>query len=309
MRRTALVLSLLVSVGWIASHLAAQEAPETAKPKQARKKQPRSRPKREKPLLRGEYAIMAAACELSQDQQKRIADMLAMREKELAEPNEKVKAAAAERVKAKTSRDKEAMEKATARWRAAVAERTKLWKQWSRDILGVLTPEQQAKWHEFTVMRQIKRQFAGAEFTPEQLDRIKSAYVELSTGVDMDDDKARRQAMARLTARIREQILTEDQKLAVALNIVKRPYRKVKLTEDQAQRIKAAYLEFVAGVDPKEPKARGAAMKKLSDHIMQQILTDEQREAMKRKPARAKASGGEAKTKPRPTPTTMPASQ
>jgi len=293
-------------VSWMAPHLAAQEGTEATRPKQDRKKQRKERPKREKPLLRGEYGIMAATCELSRDQQKKIAEMLATREKEMAGPDEKVKAAAAERQKAKSSQDKEAMEKATAQWRAAVAERTKIWKQWSRDILGVLTPEQQAQWQEFNVMRQIKRQFAGAEFTPEQLDRIKSAYVELSTGVDMDDPKAEKQAMAKLAARIREQILTEQQRLAVALNIVKRPYQKVKLTEDQAEKIKAAYLEFVAGVDAKKPKARGAAMKKLSDHIMQQILTDEQREAMKKKPARGKAPGGEGKAKQRPTPTTMP---
>lgn len=291
MKRLALMLAVVASLGLAPGAVWAQKGAETPKPKSRPKK---DRPKRVRSLLRGEYFIMTKVCQLSLEQQKKIAELAAQRNKEQKQIQEKLKAARAARAEARKSKDKDAIKKADAGYRKVAAERSEISKKWRKQILGELEPEQRATWQEFTVVREIKRRLPGVKLTQDQQDKLKAAYVERTTGVDLADEKARRAAVMKLTAHVMVKIITEQQRQTIRLEHIKRRFRRAKLTEEQLGQVKAALAEQTASADPADAKALNAAMKKLNDHVQEQILTDQQRQAMKpkprKKPAPAKAA-------------------
>jgi len=194
MKRLAVVLAAIVALGWTAgSAWAQEEQPETPKPKKERreKKERKERPKPKQPLLRGEYGIMVSVCKLDEEGQKKIAEILTQRDAATKEFNPKRKAAREKLAEARKSGDKDAVKTAQAEAHQLEAEYQKAWKKWQADILGVLTPEQNAKWQEFTFLRDIKGRLPGVKLTDDQLDKVKAAYVEHTTGVDLTDAKAR----------------------------------------------------------------------------------------------------------------------
>lgn len=298
MKRLTLALAVLASLGIAPRAVWAQEGAETPKPKSRPKK---DGPKRVKPLLRGEYFIMTKVCQLSLQQQKKIAKLAAQSKKAQQEIYEKLKAARAARAEARKSKDKDAIKKADAGYRKVAAERSEISKKWRKQIQGELEPEQRATWQEFTVVREIKRRLPGVKLTQDQQDKLKAAYVEQTTGVDLADEKARRAAVMKLAAHVMTKIITEQQRQIIRLEHIKRRFRRAKLTEEQLGQIKAALAKQTAGADPTDVKAWNAGMKKLNDHVQEQILTDEQRQAMKPKP-RKKPARAKATEQPKPKP-------
>lgn len=283
MKRLALVLAVVASLGFSVAALRAQEGAETPEPK---KKQIKEKPKPKKPLLRGEYGMMARVCQLSEEQQKKIAEMVPERGREQNQINEKLKAAKAALAEVRKGKDKEAIKKAQDDQRKLLDERNENAKKWQTKILGVLEPEQKAKWLEFTVIRRIKSRFPKVKFTDDQEDKLKAAYVAQTTGVDLTEEKARRLAVNKLVGHVRAKILTDQQRQEMVVGQIQGQFRRAELTEAQIGEINAAYAEQTKGVDPGDEKAWGTAMGKLSRHVRQEILTDAQREAMKRKPPR-----------------------
>ena len=303
MKRLALLLAVTACLSWTAGSVRAQEEPQPPGPK---KKVVKERPKPKKPLLRGTHAQMAKVCELSEEQQKKIAELEAERRKELKPLAEKTKAAKTALAEARKTKDKDAIKKANEGMRAANAAYQGASKKWWQEILGVLSQEQRAKWYEHVVMNTVKGRFKAANLTDDQLEKIKAAYLEHTTGVDLADDKARGKAIAKLSAHITKSVLTPEQREALVVGTIKRQYRKIKLTDQQLEKIQAAYAEHTKGVDPADEKAWRAASKKLSDHVHNQILTEEQRQAMKPK----KKPGPEKKAdKPKPKPAEKPAQE
>ncbi len=296
MRRLALVLAAAAMLGWPAGSAFAQEKGPSKAPKTKRKGSTRPKPK--KPLLRGEYFIMTKVCDLSEAQQVKIAELVKQRQEAFSELREKGKAVKAAMADARKSKDEDARKKAAADMREFQAESRKLAQKWSKEVLDLLTPVQQAKWQEFRVMRDVQRRLRGVKFAEDQLDRVKAAYVRHTTGVDLTDEKARREAVAKLAAHVMKAILTDAQRLDMLTAQVLGRYRRAKLTDEQTAQVKAACADQLKGLDPSDGKAVGPALRKLSEHINTTILTDDQRENMKPKRRVIKQPPQEPKVKP-----------
>ncbi len=289
MSRLGVVLALLGGLAVAGGHARAQEAGEAP----ARRKTPRTKPARKEPLLRGAHAIMAKVCGLSEEQQKKIAELNAARNKALEEWQqanaEKLKAAEARAKAAREAKDAEAGKKAREELSALRKGQDEIVAKSQAEILAVLTDEQKAKWRKYNAVRAVRSRFRGVKFTDEQIAKIEAACGQ-AEGLDSDDPKARAAALAKLSAQVEKDVLTEQQRLERAMAMIQQIFRKANLTDDQLTAVKAAYVKHMSGVDLADPKARGAATRKLHDHIRSEILTDEQREALgaRKRPDRPK---------------------
>lgn len=297
MKRLAVVLAVAASLLWTAGGWA-QEGTEPPKPKKVRKEK-KDRPKPKQPILKGTHAQMAKVCGLSEDQQKQVAALNVKRNEELKGLMAKTREAKTALAEAKKTNDKDAVKQATTAFRAANAAHQEASGKWWREILGVLSAEQRAKWHEHVVMGTVQSRYQAAKLTDDQLDKLKAAYVEQTTGVDLADDKARGQATAKLSVFVMAKLLTAEQRQTVHLEQAKRQYRRAKLTEAQLEQIEAAYAAQTEAADPADAKAWNATMKKLSSHVQKEILTDQQREAMKPK-GKPKPEKADMPAKPKP---------
>jgi len=296
MKRLAIVLVMASALGTAAGGLLAQESQEPAT-----KKKP-AREKKEKPLLAGAHAQMAKVCQLSEEQQKKIAELGAQRKNALnafeTENADKRSALQEELKKAKESKDKDATKKASTELAALNAKRGEIVKKSQADIMAVLTPGQKAKWDEYTAMNSLKGRFLGIEFTEDQLAKIKAEYAKLAAEAETGPEKGRSTLLAKLYEKVHKEILTEEQRIDVAVGQVLGPFRKLKLSEDQVAKTKAAYVKHMTGLDTSKRGAREQAVKALREEIRTEILTDEQRQLLaepkpKGEPkAEAKAEGG-----------------
>ena len=295
MKRLMTVLAVAAVLGTAAGVLQAEQGQDA--PKQ--RKRPQRKPRQKRPLLRGMHAQMIKVCDLSEDQQKRIAELAAERSKALKDFNtenaEKIKALSDEQKKAREAKDKEALKKARDEYSALRAKQNEITKKSQDDIMAVLTPEQKAKWDEYQAVLTVKRRFRGIELTEDQVAKIKAAYVKTAAGADMTTEKGRRGAYAKLYAEVQKEVLTEEQRTTVAVGYITGRYRRLKLTEDQVAQIKAAYVKATTGVNMDDRKAAAEAMNKLTEQIRTDILTDAQREQVK-----AKARPGQRTRKPKP---------
>ena len=122
--------------------------------------------------LYGEQAKMVEVCGLTEEQQQHVMDLDEARDREIRE--------------------------ITARYQA--------------QIVDVLTPEQRAKWLEWTVMDIVQKTFLRAELTPEQLAKVRAAIPTLVPGVLPPDFRARFEALRKLTEFVNKEVLTDHQR-------------------------------------------------------------------------------------------------
>ena len=231
-----------------------------------------------KPILFGEQAEMAVVCELTEGQQKRIADL--NRERQTAterfdETNRKKFAAIqADLDAARRRNDKAAAARAQEELNALNAEKNEIYRQSQADILAVLTPQQRARWNEARVMKALRQQFPGIEFSEEQLARLHTEYLQAVSGGDASADQVRWSVTQRLSELMNKELLTEDQKTLLALQPVLSRYQKITFTAPQLERIKAVYRQQMAA---KTADIRTSAiLKKVAEFINASVLTDEQ---------------------------------
>jgi len=295
MKRALVALSLLAAVGLLAGQLWA-EGGDTApdKPKTVRK--PKTA---RKPTLHGAHAQMAKVCALSEEQVKKILDLNAAQakaQKEWQDANgEKYKAAEEKYKVAREAKDAEAIKKARAERDALRKEREAIRAKNQADVLAVLSDEQKAKWRTYNAVRTVKGRFRGVTLTDEQLAQVERICAEAADDLNVDDTRKRYAAYAKLAAKVEQDVLTGEQRAEVALGMIKRIFRKAKLTDEQLAKIKAAYAKHTGSVDLSDAKAKSAAMQKLYAEIRGDILTDEQREAT-----------GSRKPRPAPKPKKAP---
>ena len=180
MKRLMMVMILASALGMVVAPAAAQETREA--PEKPRKKKP-ARPVATQPLLRGAHAQMARICDLSEEQQKKIAELNAKTKEAMkafrAENGEKMKEIRERVTKARESQDKEAARSATAEMRALYTKQNEIISKGQADIMAVLTAEQKAAWDEYTAINALKGWFKAAKLTDEQLAQVKAEYVKL----------------------------------------------------------------------------------------------------------------------------------
>ena len=221
MKRFTWLLLGLAMVVMVASPIMAAE-------KAAREK----KSKRAPGALRGEYAIMAGQCELSDEQKADIQAKLKAREEALAawnEANSEKRKAAMEAVKkAKEAGDKDATKKAAEGLKALDAERRKIEADSIAEIMAVLTAEQKAKWEAFRTYRTLMMRYKRVDPTEAQTAKIREVAAAAAkdlgaaAGDDKEARKKQREIQTSLQKTIEETILTAEQREALQ----KKPDRK-----------------------------------------------------------------------------------
>jgi len=291
MKRLAMFLAALCALAMVTGHLLAQEGADKPKTKDKKVKK-QGEPKKKKPRMRAAHAQMVKVCGLSEDQQKKISDLMAERGKALKafqeENKDKYKALSEAAKKARESKDKEAARKAWKDMGALNAQRNEIMKKSQAAVLAVLTDEQRAKWDEYNVLRSVQGRFRGVKLTEEQMAKIKAEYVKAAAGADMSDQKARQKVIRDLAVKVGDEILTDDQKATVAAHrVLRRFYRvKPKLSDEQFAKVKAACAKALAGVDKTKRGAAEKAMRDVAKQVREEILTDAQRESLPKPKAR-----------------------
>lgn len=139
------------------------------------------------------HAEMIKVLVLPEDQAKKLEDLLAARRKSLAELD---------------------------------AARAEIVDKGQADVMNLLTPEQKATWYVHLAIKTMEGRFKAANLTPDQITKIKAAWVEVSKGVNLADDKARQEAYKKLNVKV-EELLTAEQQAAM------KPAKPVKTNADK----------------------------------------------------------------------------
>jgi len=194
--------------------------------------------------LRGEYAIMAGQCELTDAQKADLkAKVKARKEAQAAwmEANaEKQKALRDAQKKAKEANDKDAMQKARDDLKALDAGRRKIDADTMTAIYAILTPEQKAKWKAFQTYRTLMRRYKRLNPTEAQTAKIREAAAAAAgdlAGLRSEDKDARnkaREADKKLRQTIEETILTAAQREALQKKPEKKPRPEKKPAKEKA---------------------------------------------------------------------------
>ena len=231
-RVTWLLLGLAVVVLAASPLLAAEKA--------AKEKKPKAEPD----ALRGEYAIMASQCELTDQQKDELrAKVNARKEAQdaWAKANgEKVKALRDAYKKAREAKDEDAAKKAREENLAIETERRRIDTDSMAAILAVLNPEQKAKWAAFRLYRTMMGRYKRVNPTEEQETKIREAAaaaskeVDAVTGDDKDAQKKRSDLEKGLRKTIEETILTAEQREALQKKPEPKPKPEKKPAKEKA---------------------------------------------------------------------------
>lgn len=213
MKRLLLLVAACVAMN--AQGLWAQDVKVEAKAEvKADAKAPKVQPKGMDPF----HAEMIKVLAMSEDQVKKLEDLLAARRKSQAEwdvaNNEKLDAAEIALKSAQEKKDKDAIKKAQDDLKAIKASWTEMDDKGKADVMNLLTPEQKAKWYEHWAIKTMENRFKAANLTPDQITKIKAAWVEVSKGVNPAEYKARQAAYKKLNAKV-EELLTAEQQAAM----------------------------------------------------------------------------------------------
>ena len=120
---------------------------------------------------------------------------------------------------------------------------------------------------------------------------IRERLTQANKDKDKDAAKAAQEEMAPLSKQMNEvstkawadmqAVLTPEQKATwdqwQFVRVIKGRFSAAKVTDEQVEKIKAAYVKGTAGMDVADEKARRAAMAKLYETIEKEILTSDQR--------------------------------
>ena len=187
------------------------------KPKRQRPR--REKPARDKGALRGEYAMMARECKLTEEQVALLKEKLAARAAEEAawrkDNAAKLEEAQKAMKAAREAKDREAVKRAAEEHKTVLAERNKIVAKHMEAIMGILTPEQKEAWTGFTTYRTMMRSFSRLDLSEDQKAQVRemcTAAAKDVMSVDASDRKARGQAMNKLRKEIADKVLTEEQR-------------------------------------------------------------------------------------------------
>jgi Spy/CpxP family protein refolding chaperone len=223
-RITWLLLALAVAVLVASPILAAEKAAKGRKAKGG------------SDALRGEYAIMASECGLTDQQKTDLKAKVKARkdaQKAWMDANgDKYKALREAYAKAKEAGDKDAMKKARDELKGLGTDARKAEADSMTAIYAVLTPEQKAKWKAFQTYRTLMRRYKRLNPTEEQTAKIREAAAAASKGLgavagdDKESRKKQGEIQKELHKTIEETILTAEQREALQKKPEKKPAKK-----------------------------------------------------------------------------------
>jgi hypothetical protein len=169
------------------------------------------------------------------------------------------------------SKDKDATAKAQKEFAAIYAPMQESMKKSQADLNAVLTQEQRDKLREARIASAIKSMTEPVTLTDDQVKKMKAA-------VPKEGEGETREASFHQAV---QDALTEEQKAQVgkyrAMNYVKMMFAQAKLTDEQMKKAESAYDEW-----SKDKSNKPEAMYKAMQDKVQALLTDEQKEEMKK---------------------------
>ena len=200
------LLCVLVAFAFTAgSVLAAKDGAKPQKDKLAREKKDQT--KKGKSALRGEYAIMVSELKLTDEQKTKLIEIVKAK-KALAEKTAPIKKEMAE---AKKAGNKDKYKELRAKLKELGGDP----KAAQAKITAILTDEQKVDWAKFRLYRRACAKFRKAKFTDDQKKAVRDMCAK--SGVKATGDKkADAQAFKGLTDKIAAEILTDEQRTAVA---------------------------------------------------------------------------------------------
>ena len=128
----------------------------------------------------GSYEDLFNVCELTAEQKKSLLDIDAARAKVVNDAQAAGKGFQEAISKAQAAKDNDAMNKAIAKYNEANKPVYGAYQKAQAQIDKVLTPEQKAKWQEYTALKAVKQWQQGVKFSEDQWDKIIEAYEKLA---------------------------------------------------------------------------------------------------------------------------------
>ena len=225
-----LVLGLALAL-LVAGPVLAQEegAEKPAKAEKAAKE-----PKAEKSALRGEYAIMASECQLTDAQKAALEAALAAKEEAMKAGKEKADALKKDLAAAKEKKDEEAVKRIGGEIKALQTERGAVETEHQGKILGCLSPEQRTTWEGFKLYRGLMYRYSKAELDEGQKAKVRGLANEAAKkmlaveGAGKEAEDAKDKIEKDLKASVENDVLTAEQK--EKLNAPKAPKEKAPKT-------------------------------------------------------------------------------
>jgi len=179
-------------------------------------KNPKQAPR---PAVKGEWAAMVKQCNLTADQQTAVNDKVKAMNAALtdwdAKNKDQVDKLKADIKAAKEANDKAKLKDLNAQQKTLMTGRDAIQQQSRREIMTLLTPEQQQTWAVYQLQIEVKRHFNKAKLTDDQLAKIKPLCENTQQGLaklTAGEAKGRKALMNKLFADVAQQILTDDQR-------------------------------------------------------------------------------------------------
>jgi Spy/CpxP family protein refolding chaperone len=229
-----------------------------------------------KPVLVARVDEMKTVLKLTDEQVKKMMDLIADTEKAkntLATDFTPVKA---EYDKAVAANDQAAVKAATDKWTDLYKKQAEINTKGGADINSILTPAQLTQWLDHKYLNPILVRYEKAGLTDDQLTKVMSEFKKCMSEGNPDDPMFQYQLGAKLGKIIDKQILTDDQRVKMLLDPALAQYKAMNLTDAQVAKIKDQLQTLVKGSGPDEPMYMIGS--KLHAFIQKDVLTDEQRE-------------------------------
>ena len=209
-----LALALLVAGPVLAQEEGAEKPAKAEKAAKA--------PKAEKSALRGEYAIMASVCQMTDVQKTQLEAALKAKSDALAAWEEANKAKLEDMKKqqadAKEKGDKEALKRVGEETKALKEQLSALEAEHSTKIAAILTAEQCQMWEGFKLYRALMGRYSKAELDEGQKAKVRTLANEAAkkmqavTGTGKEAENAKNQIEKELKASVENDVLTAEQK-------------------------------------------------------------------------------------------------
>ena len=194
--------------------------------------------KAEKSALRGEYAIMASECQLTDVQKAELEAALKAKSDAVAAWEEanraKIEDLKKQMADAKEKGDKEARKRAGDEMKALKEQLSALEAEHGAKIAAILTPEQNQAWEGFKLYRGLMRRYAKAELDEGQKAKVRALANEAAKkmlaveGAGKEAEEAKDKIEKDLKASVENDVLTAEQK--EKLNAPKAPKEKAPKT-------------------------------------------------------------------------------
>jgi Spy/CpxP family protein refolding chaperone len=142
---------------------------------------PASKPAKEHKALQGVWAQLAKELALTDEQKTKIGDLLEARQAELAPITEKLKATRQAIKDAQAKNEKDKVAKLKAERAVLVTQETTVREKYEPQIMGAFTDKQKLQYDEHFVLMRVWIDFAAADLTVDQQDKIKAKLTEIKT--------------------------------------------------------------------------------------------------------------------------------